>query len=148
MKMKFVAIIVLVCICQAGFAQYNVNQLFKEFSKEKATTKVSIGKIMMSFAGMFGDTMGVDGIEVLEFSSCDQDTKDKFSKAIRSLKDSAFETMINSNENGSRTKVLVRIKEDTIHELVVLTSGDDPAMVRIKGKIKKSDIEKLVAQNS
>jgi predicted HAD superfamily phosphohydrolase YqeG len=49
-----------------------------------------------------------------------KNVKERFSEAIKSLKDPLFETMINSNENGER----------------------------IKGKIKKSDIEKIVTEHS
>jgi hypothetical protein len=52
--------------------------------------------------------------------------------------------MINSNENGERTKVLVRIENDMIREMVIVTSGSDAALVRIKGKIKPSYIDRMV----
>lgn len=148
MKKKLFAIMMLVFICQAGYSQQSVNQIFKEFSKQTSATKVNIGSIAMSIAGLFSDTMGVNGIEVLSFSECDSHVKEKFSQAVKELKDTAYETMVNANENGERTKVLIRIKDDVIHELVVLTSGSDAAMVRIKGNIKKSDIEKLVNEHS
>ncbi|NDV84606.1 hypothetical protein [Bacteroides sp. 51] len=35
---------------------------------------------------------------------------DKLSKAIRNLDDSSYETMISSNEDGNRTRVLVKIE--------------------------------------
>ena len=102
----------------------------------------------MAFAGFFTNTMGVDRIEVLALDDCNRDLKEKFNAAVRGLKDPSFDTLINTSENGERTKILIHIKDDVIHELVVLTSGSDATMVRIKGKIKKSDIEKLVNKHS
>ena len=56
-----------------------------------------------------------------------------------------YETMVNVNEEGNRTKVMVRIDKDIIRELVILTTdGGDDALIRIKGKIKPSDIEKVI----
>ena len=52
--------------------------------------------------------------------------------------------MLTSNEKGSRTKVMVRIEKDMIRELVVLTTGSRNALVRIKGKIKPSDVNKVM----
>ncbi len=98
----------------------------------------------MKLASLFTETMGVNGIEVLEFGSCNSDVKQRFEKAIKELKDPDFETMVTSNEKGSRTKVMVRIEKDMIREMVVLTTGNSNALVRIKGKIKPSDIEKVV----
>ena len=148
MKAKLIILVVLVFVCRIGFGQGSVNQLFNEFSKCENTTKVNIGKITMAFASLFENTMGVDGIEVIAFDDCNNDLRERFKEAVRSLKDSSFETLVNASENGARTKIMIRIKDDMIRELVVLTSGNDPAMVRIKGKIKKSDIEKLVNDHS
>ena len=65
--------------------------------------------------------------------------------AIKKLKDPNYETMVNANEEGNRTKVMVRIDKDIIRELVILTTdGGDDALIRIKGKIKPSDIEKVI----
>jgi len=130
------------------YSQKNVDQLFKEFSKEKGVTHVGIGKIVMSFASMFTDVMGVDGVEVFSFEECSQQVKERLNKEIASMKDTRYETMVSVNEENQRTKILVKIENETIRELIVLTSGDDAALVRIKGKIKPSDIEKVINNNT
>lgn len=142
MKRYFV-ILALLVICQVGNSQ-TMNQLFNEFSKIEQINHVKIGNITMKLASMFTETMGVNGIEVLEFGDCKREVKERFEKAIKELKDPQFETMVTSNEKGSRTKVLVRIENDMIRELVVLTTGNSNALVRIKGKIKQSDIDKVM----
>lgn len=144
---KLLAILFIILTSQAGYAQVRMNQLFNEFQRESDVTSVNIGKITMRLAGLFTETMGVDGIEVLDFDDCAQNVKDRLSKAIKDLKDPDYETMVTTNENNSRTKILVNIKEDMIRELVILTTGDDNALVRIKGKIKPSDIERVVKEH-
>ena len=145
MKRYFV-ILALILICQAGNSQ-TMNDLFKEFSKIEQINHVKIGNITMKLAGMFTETMGVNGIEVLEFGDCKREIKERFEQAIKELKDPNFETMVTSNEKGRRTKVLIRIENDMIRELVVLTSGSSNALVRIKGKIKPSDIDKVMKEH-
>ncbi|MDR1160763.1 MAG: DUF4252 domain-containing protein [Tannerellaceae bacterium] len=145
---KIIGMALIAFVCQAGYGQKNVNQVFNEFSTHANANKVSIGGLMMKVAGMFEDTMGIENIDFLHFDNCDADTKERFSKAVGNLKDPSFETMVNASENGERVKVMVRIKDETIHELVVLTTGNEPMMVRIKGKIKKSDIERIISQHS
>lgn len=142
MKRYFV-ILTLILICQAGNSQ-TMNQLFNEFSNIEQINHVKIGNITMKLASVFTETMGVDGIEVLEFGDCGNDIKERFAKAIKELNDPDFETMVTSNEKDSRTKVLVRIEKEMIREMVVLTTGNSNALVRIKGKIKPSDIEKVM----
>ena len=142
MKRYFV-ILAMILICQAGSSQ-TMNQLFNEFSKIEQANHVKIGNITMKLASVFTETMGVNGIEVIEFGDCASDVKERFIQAIKKLKDPAFETMVTSNENGSRTKVMVRIEKEMIREMVVLTTGNSYALVRIKGKIKPSDLDKVI----
>jgi len=148
MKKKLVAIVALAFVCHLGYSQNNVKQLFNEYAKYEHTTKVKIGKIAMAFASLFENTMGVEGIEVISLEECAHDVKERFKDAVRSVKDPSFDTLVNTSENGERTKIMIRIEDEVIHELVVLTSGNDAAMIRVKGKIKKTDIEKVVNKNS
>ena len=71
MKRYFV-ILALILICQAGNSQ-TMNQLFNEFSKIEQINHVKIGNITMKLASLFTETIGVNGIEVLEFGSCYSD---------------------------------------------------------------------------
>lgn len=142
MKRYFVILMLLVCY-QAGYSQ-TMNQLFDSLSKQEHVTKVTMGKSVMKLASVFTETMGVEGIEVLEFDDCCQSVKKSISDAIKNMKDPNFETMVTSNEKNSRTKVMVRIEKEMIRELVILTTGSGNALIRIKGKIKPSDIEKVV----
>jgi len=129
-------------------SQKTVDQLFKEFAKEKGVDHVGIGKFTMKLAGLLTDVMGVDGVEVYSFDACEQSVKERLNKAITSLKDESYETMVSVNDEKDRTKILVKLKDETIREIVVLTTGgNDAALVRIKGKIKPSDFENVVNNN-
>ena len=83
MKRYFV-ILALILICQAGNSQ-TMNQLFNEFSKIEQINHVKIGNITMKLASLFTETMGVNGIEVLEFGSCNSDVKQRFEKAVSGM---------------------------------------------------------------
>lgn len=140
---RYVAVLAFILICQTGYSQ-KINDLFKEFSKIEQVNRVNMGNITMKLASLCTETMGVDGIEVLDFSDCDETLKERLSSAIKNLKDPQFETMVSTNEGNSHTKVMVRIEKEMISELVVLTTGNSNALVRIKGHIKPSDIEKVM----
>jgi len=145
-RKKLVALLALLLIGQIMYSQ-NVDSLFRDFAKEKGVVHVGIGKFTMSLASLFTEVMGVSGIEVYSFEECNQSVKEKLNNAIATLKDSKYETMVSVNENTERTKILVKIENEVIQELVVMTSGDDPALIRIKGKIKPSDVENVINQN-
>ncbi|MDR0843941.1 MAG: DUF4252 domain-containing protein [Tannerella sp.] len=149
MKKKKVLFILLALFLLAPVsqAQTTVEQLFKDVSKAKGIEHVNLGTLTMTFAGLFQDTMGVDGVEVLSLTACEEAFKSKFNDAVRSLKDKAYETMLTSNEEGERVKILVKLQDEMIRELVVVSSGNSPALIRIKGKIKPSDIERVIEKN-
>ena len=157
MKGIFIALMT-ITICQSCLGKENssksetnkqntVERLFSDFSKENNTTRVKFGGFTMSLVGVFADTKGVSGVEVYSFEECDNSVKDSFNAAIKNLRDNSYETLISTSENGERTKVLVKIKDDFINEIVVIAGGDSPALVRIKGKIKPDDVQSVIENN-
>ena len=54
----------------------------------------------MKLASLFTETMGVNGIEILEFDNCAQEVKDRLSTAIRNLRDPDYKTIITANEKN------------------------------------------------
>lgn len=137
----------LLFISAASYGQKTVSRLFSDFSGSKGVEQVKLGSFMMKFARFAGgDTMGVEAVEVLSFNRCEDALKVSLDKAIHALKDERYETLLTSNEDGQHTKVMVMLKDDVISELVVLTTGNEPALVRIKGKIRLSDLERVIPE--
>jgi uncharacterized protein with FMN-binding domain len=149
MKTKKMTLILLalLIVCPVIHGQKNVDQLFKEFSKVNGVERVNIGNITFKFASLFTDVMGVSGVEVLSFDNCEQSVKDKLDREIASFKDGNYETLVSANEGKDRTKVLVKIKDESIKEILVLAMGESLAIIRIKGNIKPSDIDKVIKEN-
>lgn len=149
MGRKTVCLWILLVACHAGFAQGEVKHLFNEFSNLEGVDRISIGSISMKFASLFTETMGIKKIEILSLEACSGKVKEEFNQAVRRLKDKKFDTLVNVNENGGNVRVLMQIENEVIRELIVLASQDNsPAMIRISGKIKKSDIRKIVDKHS
>jgi 7-cyano-7-deazaguanine synthase in queuosine biosynthesis len=134
-------------IGQRNQQQNSVTELFNNYSKYKNVTHVKLGGLVMLFARAFTDTMGVTGVEVFSFDECDKQVIDELNDAIKNLKDNSYETLVSTTQDGERTKVLVKIKEDFINEIVVISGGSDPALIRITGKIKPEDIQKVIDNN-
>ncbi len=144
MRTKYIFIVLIALFTQTSYAQDNIDQLFNNFSKEQNVNRVSLGNISMKLAGLVTDVMGVEGIEILSLNDCSNSVKENFQSALKEFKDSGYETMVTSNENNHRVRVLVKMKEEIIQELVVFTTGSKNALIRIKGQIKASDIDALV----
>lgn len=149
MKTKKILLLLLALflISPVMHSQKNVDQLFNEFSKEKKAVHVSVGKFTMTMVSLFQNTMGVNGVEVFSFDECDSSVKERLNQAIATLKDGNYEPLVTVNEEKEHTKILVKLQDESIRELIVLTTGDSPAIVRIKGKIKPSDIDSVIQVN-
>ena len=129
-----IVILLLLLTCQAGRGQ-SMNQLFDDFARQEKVTRVKVCPFVMMFCSLFTETMGARSVEVLNY----------LDDAIRNLKDPDFETMVTANEKGSRTKIMVRIDKKMIRELVILTTEkSESTLVRIKGKIKPSHIQRVI----
>ena len=142
-------IVCLPCFSQGNAtAQKNtVDALFSNFSKEKNVTHVKLGGFIMALASKFEDTKGVTGIEVFAFDECDRSVKDKLNESINNLKDDSFESLFSTSQNGEKTRAFLKIKDDFITEIVIIAGGADPALVRIKGKIKPDDVQNVINKN-
>jgi hypothetical protein len=143
----FITVLCINSFSQTG-KEYTIDRLFDEFKKEKNIEKVKINGFVMKFAGFFSDTKGVTSVEVCSLDGCEDVVKQRFGKAFKNIKDNSYETMLSNNEDGNRTKIMIRTDEDIIKEIVVLADGKDPTLIRIKGKIKADDIQSIVKDNS
>lgn len=142
-RIKGVGLLIALFIVQVGYGQMNVKQFVSKFSERTRVERVNLGGFAMKLGRLFSETYGVSHVDVFSLSECSESDKQQFHEAMSSLKDNNYETMVSTKDKGEHTKILVKMKKDYIEELLVLTSGDSPAIVRLKGKIKPSDIEKL-----
>ena len=72
---KYIAILILILFCQAGYSQ-SMDKLFNDFAKQKNVTHVTVGPFLMKISSLFTETMGVKSIEVLSFEECGNTVKD------------------------------------------------------------------------
>lgn len=144
---KYFLCLSLFLIAQWSLGQ-NVKQLFAEFSKTANAECVNLNNLETSFLKPFVKSNDIPGlknmkaVQVIDLSNCPEEVKQRFAEKVKSLNDKEYETMVSSNENGERVRVLVKIKKEEISELVVITTGDDASLVKIKGSFKQSDLAK------
>lgn len=144
-KMKWI-VVAMLCIAQMSYGQ-SIEQLFNTFKNKEGANTVHVGGFTMKMASLFTETMGVQSVDVLELAECSSDTKQHFQESLAAFQDPAFETVITSNEASGRTKVLFKIEEDHIREILLYTTGNDCSLIHIKGKISPKDLEKIVEEN-
>ena len=143
MMKRLMILILLLLPLQYGKGQ-NLEQFFRTYHKEQGVDAIHIGNITMKLAGLFTETLGVNGIEILDFGEATETLRQRFQNEVKSFKDPEFETLLTENDKEDHTKILVKIKDEIIRELVIFQTGSDCSFIRIKGKIKPSDIERVI----
>lgn len=152
MTKRYFMLLFLMSTCFSMFAQINVTRLYNEFSGSKNAEKVRLGGLLLSLAKTFdgknNEMANITGIKVLSLEDCSPEVKRRFGEQVAKLKDNRYETFLNSREDGEKTKILLRFDKNLIRELVIVTTGDDPSLISISGKISPKDIEKWTAKRT
>lgn len=147
--------IILLCglLSVSAFGQSNVSfeHLYNHFAQEKNVEKVKVGGLLLwlckPFMQQYAKGLNISSVQVLSLEECSDDAKLHFNKLAEKLNDNKYETLMKANDKDEKTRILARFQNDAIRELVIVTMGQEPALVRIKGKIRPADIEKLVNNN-
>ena len=150
---KIIATLALIIVCQDIFAQ-NIDTLFEKFSKEQQAESVSIPPFMMSIGKLFMSdkdlsiAKGIWSLRILDLEDCPTTVKERFSEQVNKLHLEGYEPMIQVNEDGEKVRIFALPYKDSIKELLLVCSGkDDCALIQMKGKIKKEDINVMMTDD-
>lgn len=153
---RLIGIMALLLALQSVWAG-NVGGVFNEFKDAKHADYVYVSPFLMKLGKMFmrnedketyDMVRNVSSVQVLDLEECSTAVKQRFTRRIARLNRNGYETMVRVNDEGEKVGILTKTKGDVIREMLIVCSGqDDCVLVRIKGKFKESDIDKLVAQH-
>ena len=151
---KYLVAIALMIACQTTFAQ-STKDLFEEFGKEWNAESVSISPFLMTIGHLFMDSdtpdiaKSIRSMKVLDLEDCSSKVKTRFNEKVNNLQLEGYETMIQTIENGEKVRILTRMENDAIRELLIVCTGnDDCALIQLNRKIKKEDIAELVNEET
>ena len=154
MKKIFVTLVVFIA-CQGIFAQ-NIDDLFNHFKEKKGAEYVNIPPIVLKLGRLFMDKdgtdyrfiKGVNSVQVLDMEDCSSAIRKDFQHEVNQLDLHGYETLVQTKEKDETVKLITKMDNDTIHELIVVVTGkDECALTRLKGTIKKEDVEVMMTEN-
>lgn len=128
------------------YAQTSLNALYNEFSRESNASNMNLNGLAMMIAKPFLENHSnskISSIRVLSLDECTQEVKDRFNESALRFGDKQYELFVSSNEPDEKVRIFLKFQDSMIREMVIITMGDSPELVQLKGKIKPSDIEKL-----
>lgn len=133
----------------------NAENIIQQFSNSKDVYRIHIGRVGMSLIRFFAvdaeyrsAVKEIKSLEVLTLK--DNSTKDNYLNKFKTLKDDEKYTTLLTVKNGDdNVRIMIKKEKDVICELIVIVSDTaDITMVRLKGKIKESDLETIIAQHN
>ena len=153
---KTILTLALGIICQSTFA-INIDNLFAQFKDKEGADYMNIPSLVLKFMRTFTKSnndksyhflKGIKSIRVLDMEECPSEVKADFLKEAKKLNLNGYETLIQTKDKGEEVKLVAKMDEEAISELIILISGkDDCGLTLLKGKIKKEDINVIMTDD-
>ena len=153
---KIIATLALGIICQSTFA-INIDKLFAQFKDKEGADYMNIPSLVLKFMRTFTKSnndksyhflKGIKSIRVLDMEECPSEVKADFLKEAKKLNLNGYETLVQTKDKGEEVKLVAKMDEEAISELIILISGkDDCGLTLLKGKIKKEDINVMMTDD-
>jgi translation elongation factor EF-G len=145
--MKHIFTVLICCIMTMTLhSQTTLNEIYREFSHESNVSKVNLNGVVMFFAKPFMEKQTdskISSIRVMSLEDCSDAVKQRFNHSLLQFDDNHYELFLSSNEDDEKVRLFLKFKNNKIREMVVMTMGENPALVHLKGRINLSDIEDL-----
>ena len=153
---KTILTLALGIICQSTFA-INIDNLFAQFKDKEGADYMNIPSLVLKFMRTFTKSnndksyhflKGIKSIKVLDMEECPSEVKADFLKEAKKLNLNGYETLVQTKDKGEEVKLVAKMDEEAISELIILISGkDDCGLTLLKGKIKKEDINVIMTDD-
>ena len=153
---KTILTLALGIICQSTFA-INIDNLFAQFKDKEGADYMNIPSLVLKFMRTFTKSnndksyhflKGIKSIKVLDMEECPSEVKADFLKEAKKLNLNGYETLVQTKDKGEEVKLVAKMDEEAISELIILISGkDDCGLTLLKGEIKKEDINVMMTDD-
>ena len=155
MKKIFVSLLL---IGSFGFQLHSANteNVIRQFSESKDVYRIRIGRVGVFLLKIFNSDAEsrsyAKGLKSLEISTlkdnCTKEKKDKYQDNLRALQDDEnYATLLTVKDGNDNVRIMMKKEKDVIRELIIIVCDtEDIALIRMKGKIKESDLGTTIAQ--
>ena len=137
----------LLLICALAIGGYSISNaqtpidVYNAFAAEAKAKTVSVGDFALKLAGEYDDVAKkIESVRVLALSECSQAVKDKFAVEVGKLNTKGYETIVRVNKDDEMVRLLAKVKDDVVNELLVIVTGKEPVLVTLKGTMSKSEL--------
>lgn len=142
----------------------NARSLYSRYAGMPGAESVSVGKFWINLAKLivaFGQddaemtdseadialkTLShISSVRVLDLSGCDRKVLARFSKDVNECSTDGYSLLAKVRDDGDDLRVFVRKRDGIIREMLVVSAGDDPAVIQIEGRITEEEAARYIA---
>jgi hypothetical protein len=157
MKRTVFTFVMMAALSLSVCGQNSNRKILQALADNDDVMKISVGSVGMWLAKLAGalddvpELKGINSVEILTVSDeCSSSRKEKIKKQMASLSDdSEYATLMQVKDEGDKVRMLIRQENEVVKELLmtVLSNDGDSVVIRIKGKMKLSDIQEVIKKN-
>ena len=132
----------------------NVESLYERYADKPGAESVSVGQFWINLAKLvvaFGqeetELSDISAVRVADLSGCSEKVLAQFAEDVEKCELGGYVVLTEVHEDGDDARVLVRMEGDLITEMVVISAGEDPAIIQIEGKITEEEAAKYIASS-
>lgn len=144
----------------------NVKSLYERYVGKPGVESVSVGQFWINLAKLvvafgqeeteFSDdetdialkTLShINAVRVADLSGCSEKVLAQFAEDVEKCELDGYVLLTEVHDDGDDARVLVRKEGDLITEMVVISEGEDPAIIQIEGKITEEEAAKYIASS-
>ena len=152
---KTIATLALIFALQGVYAQ-SINDMFNRYKEKEGAESVSIPSFLIKLGRLFMDKedkdyrfiKGVNSVKTLDMEDCSSEVKESFLKDANKLNLSGYETLVQTKEKGETVKLIAKMDEEAIRELIILITGNEECgLTLLEGKLMKEDINMIMTED-
>ena len=128
---------------------------YEKYASAEGTESVKIGNFLLSLAQFiisFSDDIdnekdaalkimgNLNSVEIIDVSDCSEKVKKEFNQESSKIKLTGYELISRIKDDEDDLRIFIKQKKQKISELLLIIAGEDPTMIRLKGKITQQEI--------
>jgi hypothetical protein len=146
--MKKIYLIVVIAVVANAYSQKSIDALFEKYANKDGFTTLTINGNLLKMAGCLGEdenSMPADVTEIRILAQEDGNMKVEnfYDVVIKDIDLSLYEEFMRVKETNQDVRMLVRTEGNMFKEFLLISGGEDNALIQIKGSMSMDEAKKF-----
>ncbi|MGL4228393.1 MAG: DUF4252 domain-containing protein [Tannerellaceae bacterium] len=140
-KISLILTFVMLCFMQAK--PIDVESMFAKYKKADNAFNVRLGYPIMKLSGLIISARykearivrSINSLRMVDLSDCSKETQSQFRLDADSLLDTKYKELAQVKTEDDNIRVLAKCNDKVIKDMIIILSGEDVLLVRLKGNM-------------